>query len=192
LGPGIGLPLALLLAYGLYFLQAREDMPLFAHFIVLALAAFPCVAPLGIRWPGRNPSNSIGRTGFILLAAPYFLLAGARAWPGLDHALSVMWSLIWSPIDRIPVVAPLVAVSIVFPFVKGRITDVGAKRWLHVGLLALFFAQFAALLIEALDPYAGALNTALAASLLLLCLWPSRNERLTQNEEIAPRREAEP
>jgi hypothetical protein len=149
-------------------------MPLLAHFAVIAPAAFLCITPLGVTLPRFN--DKAGRVPFILLALPFFLLLGSQHWPELNRALSLVWSMLWSPVEGVTADAVLVAGAVMFLRLWARLADIGAGRRLGYVFLAALCLRHIMGVSESLRGYAPAMDLILAAGIFTLCIWPGRPE----------------
>jgi hypothetical protein len=155
-------------------LNGPFGLPLLAHFAVVAPAVFLSIAPLGVTLP--QFSGKTGRAAFILLALPFFAVLGSQYWPDLDRVLSLLWSMLWSPIEKVTDDA-VVAVG-VFTWLQawGRAADIGvnvSKRGGYV--LAAMLALFYFLRIsDSLMDYTPAMDLILATGVFTLCIWPGR------------------
>jgi hypothetical protein len=117
-------------------------VPLLGHFAAIVPVVFICITPLGVALPKFN--GKTGRAAFILFALPFFLVLGAQNWPNLDLALSLLWSIFWSPIDKVTDNA-VVVVSVFICFKAwGRMEDIGVRvskigGYVFMAAIALFY-----------------------------------------------------
>jgi hypothetical protein len=155
-------------------LHGPLGLPLLAHFAVVAPAVFLCITPLGATMP--RFTGKAGRTFFILLALPFFLLVGSQYWPQLDRALSLIWSMLWSPIDKMSSDAVLLASVYMFLGMWARLADIGLDRRIGYVFFAVFAVRYLLEVSEPLRTYTPMVDLIQAAGIVAVCIWPGRPE----------------
>jgi len=144
------------------------------HFTVLLPTVFLCIAPLGLTLPRTVRFRRIGRVPFILMALPYFVLVYSQYSEAMNRTLSLLWTVVSSPIDKVPALAAVSAAAVPVVFANDRLVDIGASQWFRFGLPAAFVFRLATLLIAPLQAYVPLADATLSAGILALCLWPGR------------------
>jgi hypothetical protein len=145
-------------------------VPLLAHFAVVAPAVFLCITPLGVTLPRFN--GKAGRSSFILFALPFFLLLGSQHWPELDRVLSLIWSILWLPTEKVTFEGLGVASIFMFFRLWARLADIGVSQRVGYVILAAFGLDFILGDTEPISAYAPAMDLALATGIFMLCVWP--------------------
>jgi hypothetical protein len=172
-------------AFGLYgicvlfylfdlYKSGPRGIPLLLQFAVLAPAVFLCVAPVGPSMQWARYLVRMGRSAFILLAIPYFIAAASLYWPDLNRTLSQIWSLLWSHADSVQAILAMNLAVVLVVCTSSRAEDIGASRWLGLGPALVLLLRFVCDWSDTLSGYVPLLDATLAASFLILCLWPGR------------------
>ncbi len=163
--------------------------PLILQFVLVMPLVLVCLMPPGQR---LFAETRLGRAPFILCMVPSFVAIGMQYWPGLKQAMLQLWSLVGPPLDEVPATIGYILTFALIGFAMLRLHDMfaGGRKldfasWTFIAIVVLrvFLADHAGWIPD----YVPLVDLALVASILGLCLWPSRQPDVAAEPSAADR-----